>query len=64
MDIEIENEILMDYGVKRRSGRYPWSSGDNSYQRSGDFLSRVQELKKQGLSEKEIAKVVGVESTT
>lgn len=64
MDIEIENEILMHYGVKRRSGRYPWGSGDNPYQRSGDFLSRVQELKKQGLSEKEIAKAVGVESTT
>ncbi len=64
MDIEIENEILMHYGVKRRSGRYPWGSGDNPYQRSGDFLSRVQELKKQGLSEKEVAKAVGVESTT
>lgn len=64
MDIEIENEILMHYGVKRRSGRYPWGSGDNPYQRSGDFLSRVQELKKQGLSEKEIAKAVRVESTT
>ena len=64
MDIEIKNEILMHYGVKRRSGRYPWGSGDNPYQRSGDFLSRVQELKKQGLSEKEIAKAVGVESTT
>ena len=28
MDIEIENEILMHYGVKRRSGRFPWGSGD------------------------------------
>ena len=60
----IAEDILMHYGVKRRSGRYPWGSGDNPYQHSGDFLSRVQELKKQGLSEKEIVKSLGFESTT
>lgn len=54
----------MHYGVKRRSGRYPWGSGDNPYQHSGDFLSRVQELKKQGLSEKEIVEAMGLDSTT
>lgn len=32
--------------MPRRSGRYPWGSGDNPYQHSGDFLSRVEELKK------------------
>ena len=36
-----EDDYLMHYGVKRRSGRYPWGSGDNPYQHSGDFLSRV-----------------------
>lgn len=25
----IADDILMHYGVKRRSGRYPWGSGDN-----------------------------------
>ena len=40
-------DILMHYGIKRRSGRYPWGSGDNPYQRSGDFLSRVEELRSQ-----------------
>ena len=44
---EIEEE-LAHYGTKRHSGRYPWGSGENPFQRSGDFLSRVQELKKQG----------------
>lgn len=43
------DEDLMDhlahYGIKRRSGRYPWGSGENPYQHSGDFLSRVDELK-------------------
>lgn len=41
-------DILMHYGVKRRSGRYPWGSGKEPYQRSGDFLSRVEELSRQG----------------
>jgi len=59
----IAEEILMHYGMPRRSGRYPWGSGDNPYQRSGDFLSRVEELKKQGLSETDIAKSMGLTTT-
>lgn len=59
----IAEEMLMHYGMPRRSGRYPWGSGDNPYQRSGDFLSRVEELKKQGLSETEIAKSIGLTTT-
>lgn len=59
----IAEDILMHYGVKRRSGRYPWGSGDNPYQHSGDFLSRVNELKKQGLSEKQICESLGMTTT-
>ncbi len=59
----IAEEMLMHYGMPRRSGRYPWGSGDNPYQRSGDFLSRVEELKKKGLSETEIAKSMGLTTT-
>lgn len=54
---------LMHYGMPRRSGRYPWGSGDNPYQHSGDFLSRVDELKAQGLSDTEIAKALGMTTT-
>lgn len=60
----IPEDILMHYGVKRRSGRYPWGSGENPYQHSGDFLSRYEELQNQGLGEKEIARVMGFDSTT
>ena len=60
----LNGDELMHYGVKKRSGRYPWGSGDNPYQHSGDFLSRVQELKKQGLSEKDIVESMGLDSTT
>ena len=59
----IVEEMLMHYGMPRRSGRYPWGSGDNPYQHSGDFLSRVEELKKQGLSETDIAKSMGLTTT-
>lgn len=42
----IVEEMLMHYGMPRRSGRYPWGSGDTPYQHSGDFLSRVEEMKR------------------
>jgi len=54
---------LMHYGVKRRSGRYPWGSGEKGYQHSGDFLTRVEILKKEGMTESEIAKSMGMTST-
>lgn len=59
----IAEEILMHYGMPRRSGRYPWGSGDNPYQHSGDFLSRIDELKSQGLRETEIADHLGLTTT-
>lgn len=45
------NDILMHYGIKRRSGRYPWGSGEDPYQHDRDFLGRIEELKKSGWSE-------------
>lgn len=52
---EETDEELKQYGVKRRSGRYPWGSGENPYQRTKDFLARYDEKVAAGLSEKEIA---------
>ena len=40
------DEYLMHYGIPRRSGRYPWGSGDQPYQHSKDFLARIEECKK------------------
>ena len=54
---------LMHYGMPRRSGRYPWGSGENPYQHSGDFLARIDELKAKGMSETEIAKSFGLTTT-
>ena len=41
---------LLHYGIKKRSGRYPYGSGENPYQHSGDFMSRVEELRKQNFT--------------
>lgn len=59
----VAEDILMHYGVKRRSGRYPWGSGEEPYQHSGDFMSRVDELKSQGFGEKKIAETMGLSTT-
>ncbi len=52
-------DSIVHYGMPRRSGRYPWGSGENPYQHSSDFISRHDELKKKGLSEVEIAAAMG-----
>ncbi len=59
----MQDQELQHYGMPRRSGRYPWGSGDEPFQRSGDFLSRVQELKSKGLKETEIADALGLSTT-
>lgn len=58
--INMYDECLMHYGTPRHSGRYPWGSGDDPYQRTNDFCSRVDQLKADGLSEREIAKTLGI----
>lgn len=55
-----EMDYILHYGTPRHSGRYPWGSGEDPYQRTRDFRGRVDELKKQGLSEREIAKTLGI----
>lgn len=70
----IAEDILMHYGTKRHSGRYPWGSGKNPYQHSGDWLSRCEELKNQNFTftdedgrtwrgETAIAKSMGMSTT-
>lgn len=59
----IRDDILQHYGMPKRSGRYPWGSGEDPYQHSGDFLARVESLKKEGLSEAQIAKAIGLTTT-
>lgn len=51
---------LMHYGTKRHSGRYPWGSGENPYQRDNKgFLARYHELRKE-MPEKDVATYMGM----
>lgn len=61
---EIAEDILVHYGVKRRSGRYPYGSGEDPYQHTGDIDIRVRELKKKGMKETDIVKDLGFENTS
>ena len=47
----VADEILMHYGIARRSGRYPYGSGKDPYQHGRDLLGRIDELKKNGWTE-------------
>ena len=51
---------LMHYGMPRRSGRYPWGSGKDPYQHCTDFLSRLQYMSSEGVSDEDIAKTMGL----
>lgn len=51
---------LMHYGTPRHSGRYPWGSGKDPYQHCTDFLSRVQYMVDNGVSDDDIAKSMGL----
>lgn len=53
-------DILKHYGTPRHSGRYPWGSGDEPYQRTMDFLGRYEQLRDSGMSDKDIAKELGM----
>ena len=60
-----DEEFLQHYGMPRRSGRYPWGSGKEEYQRTPDFLSRVEKLKDSGWTEtpENIKKEFGLTTT-
>lgn len=54
---------LKHEGILRKSGRYPWGSGDTPHQRNKAFLDHVETLRKQGLSETEVATGLGISTT-
>ena len=60
--MEDEPNSLSHIGVKRRSGRWPYGSGEDPYQHE-DFYKRYLDLKNSGLTEKEIADSMGITTT-
>lgn len=63
MDIFNDENYLAHYGTPRHSGRYPWGSGDNPYQRNMDFLARYKEMSDKGMSDGDIATAMGISLT-
>lgn len=68
---EWEYDELCHIGVKQRSGRYPYGSGERPYQDKepwykgvyGDFLANYTKLSNQGLNQKQIADEMGISTT-
>lgn len=50
------SDSLTHYGTPRHSGRYPWGSGKDPYQRNKSFLGYVKGLRDEGMTDKEIAR--------
>lgn len=56
-------EVILHYGKKRRSGRYPWGSGEEAHQHENKFLKEYDSLRAEGLSQTEIASRMGMNTT-
>lgn len=64
--IRTEEEHLAHYGIKRRSGRYPWGSGEAAQTgntRNRSLLDDVAKLRKEGMTEAQIAEAMGMTTT-
>jgi len=58
-----EDVYLAHYGTPRRSGRYPWGSGENPYQDNKKFITMIADLRKKGMSDPDIARGFGMTTT-
>ena len=56
----VDEKVLIHYGMPRRSGRYPWGSGEDPYQHTPGFYANYLKLKKEGLDDKTIAAGMGL----
>lgn len=75
MIFEDESSSITHYGIKRRSGRYPygsghddaqkypWEAGETPYERASAFQQMVKDLRRKGLSDSEIARGFGMTSS-
>lgn len=59
-EAKFDSLFLKHYGMPRRSGRYPWGSGETPYQSAISFKGLYDDLRSKGVSEKEIATHFGL----
>lgn len=58
-----EEDYLSHYGILRRSGRYPWGSGETQEEIYDLFLNTINEHKKSGMTDTQIAKFHQISTT-
>lgn len=61
-----DDDYFAHYGTPRESGRYPWGSGGNDsaqLPRNMDLLQHIENMKKKGLTEPQIAKGLNMSTT-
>lgn len=64
MDDYLEHRGTPHEGMTPHSGRYPYGSGKNGFQRPDDFLARVNEIeKKVGKDQVKVAEELGIKTT-
>lgn len=60
----VGEDTLRHYGVGHldggKSGRYPWGSGEDHFQRIGSFSDRVKQMRKNGMTNQEIVEELGL----
>lgn len=55
--------FLMHIGILRKSGRYPWGSGENPAQRNRTFIDTIKKHERDGMTPVEIAKMYDMTTT-
>lgn len=56
-----DSDTIEHYGIKRKSGRYPWGSGETPHERAASFQSTMKQLRDDpGMTEALIAKGFGM----
>lgn len=58
-----EEGYLEHYGTPRHSGRYPWGSGKDPYQRDVSFRKKISEMRSIGMTDTQIAKSMNMNTS-
>lgn len=59
----MDSTVIEHYGTKRHSGRYPWGSGEDPYQSDKQMVSYFNNMRKSGMSDKQIADLLSDDKT-
>lgn len=59
----VDKDYFAHYGILRKSGRYPWGSGGPESASNKSFLDYEASLRKSGMSEAEVAKAMGTNTS-